>query len=299
MTERTRLSLQQKIELLDKHATGHYNQKELGEWAKQAFKLSKRLRQQTISDILKKRNEIYGNIIVKESSKSLRLLRWYPQLDQEVTKYVADQNAAKRPVDRNAIMTYIKYVAAVKYEIPKGEIKSSDGWLTKVFKRNKLKSRYTYGESASVDITSENTQSEIQKIQNLLKDYAMKDILNFDETGLYYEQSPRRTICLEQLGGLKKSKKRLTVGLLFCNADGTYKSHPIVIGQSKHPKCFDTRARLLAKTAVGNSHHVEYYHSPNAWMTTEIFTMYIRKLDVAFRIQDRHVALLLDNASVH
>ncbi|GAN05388.1 hypothetical protein MAM1_0090d04858 [Mucor ambiguus] len=163
MTERTRLSLQQKIELLDKHATGHYNQKKLGEWAKQAFKLSKPLRQQTISDILKKRNEIYGNIIVKESSKSLRLPR-YPQLDQEITKYVADQNAAKRPVDRNAIMTYIKYVAAVKYRIPEGEVKFSDGWLTKVFKRNKLKSRYTYGESASVDITSENIQSEIQKV---------------------------------------------------------------------------------------------------------------------------------------
>ena len=295
--KRVRLSIQQKIELLDQHATGYYNQMELGEWAKQAFNLSKALSQQTISDIIKKSEDIYSNVSVKNNGKSLKLPQ-YPQLDQEVTKYVSQQNAANRPVDRRSIITYIKYIAAAKYKIPEGEIIFSDGWLTKVFKRNNLKSRYTYGESASVDITTENIQNEIKKIQSFLKDYQPKDILNFDETGLYYEQAPRRTVCSVPLGCLKKSKKRLTVGLL-CNADGTYKGHPIVIGQSKHPKCFDKQARLLAKTAVGNSHHVEYYHSPNAWMTAEIFTMYIRKLDVAFRRQGRNVALLLDNASVH
>lgn len=158
---------------------------------------------------------------------------------------------------------------------------------------------YSYhGVSVSVDITTENIQNEIRKIQSILKDYAPENILNFDETGLFYQQAPRRTICSAPLGGLKKSKKRLTIRLL-CNADGTYKSHPIVIGNSKHPTCFDTRARLLAKTAVRNSHHVEYHHSPSAWMTSEIFTSYIKRLDVAFRREGRHVALLLDNASVH
>ncbi|KAG1088583.1 hypothetical protein G6F42_020228 [Rhizopus arrhizus] len=258
-----RLSIQQKIELLDKHGTGHDNQMELGEWVKQAFNLSKVLCPQTISDTIKNSENIYSNVIAKNNGKSLKLPQ-YSQLDQEVTKYASQKNAANRPADRRTI-TYIKHVAAV---------------------------------NASVDITSENIQNEIKRIQSLLKDYPPEDILNFDETGLYYEQAPRRTICSEPFGGLKKSKKRLTVGLL-CNADGTYKGHPIVVGQSKHPKCFDKQAKLLAKTAVGNSHHVEYYHSPNAWMTAEIFTMYIRKLDVAFRRQGRNVALLLDNASVH
>ncbi|EIE76598.1 hypothetical protein RO3G_01302 [Rhizopus delemar RA 99-880] len=155
-----------------------------------------------------------------------------------------------------------------------------------------------YGESASVDISSENIQNELRKIEELLEPYDPVDIMNFDETGLYYQQPPRRTICSESLGGLKKSKTRLTVGLL-CNSDGSYKGHPVVIGQHKSPKCFKTRANLLSMTAIGKKHEVEYHYSTNAWMTNEIFTAYVKKLDVAFGRQNGKIALLLDNASVH
>ncbi|KAG1580080.1 hypothetical protein G6F48_010694 [Rhizopus delemar] len=120
-----------------------------------------------------------------------------------------------------------------------------------------------HSESASVDITSENIQNELRKIEELLEPYDPVDIMNFDETGLYYQQPPRRTICSESLDDLKKkSKARLTVGLL-CNSDGSYKGQPIAIGQHKSPKCFKAR------------------------------------LNVAFGRQNRKIALLLDNASVH
>lgn len=104
-----------------------------------------------------------------------------------------------------------------------------------MLKRSGLKTRYAHHrESGSVDLTTENIQNELRKIENLLKDYPPQDILNFDETGLFYQQAPRRTISAEPLGGLRRSKKRLTMGLL-CNADGTYEGHPLVIGQSNHP----------------------------------------------------------------
>ncbi|KAG1499531.1 hypothetical protein G6F46_001661 [Rhizopus delemar] len=88
-----------------------------------------------------------------------------------------------------------------------------------------------HGESASVDITPENIQNELRKIEELLGLYDPIDITNFDETGLYYQQPPRRTICSESLDGLKKT--------------------------------------------------------------------YVKKLNVAFGRQNRKIALLLDNASVH
>ncbi|KAG1493186.1 hypothetical protein G6F45_011105 [Rhizopus arrhizus] len=144
-----------------------------------------------------------------------------------------------------------------------------------------------HGESASVDIPSENIQNELRKIEELLGPYDPANIMNFDEAGLYYQQSPRRTICSESLGDLKKSKVRLTVGLL-CNSDETYK------GQHKSPKCFKARANLLSMTAIGKKHEIEYHYSTNAWMTT-----YVKKLNVAFGRQNRKIALLLDNASVH
>lgn len=47
-------------------------------------------------------------------------------------------------------------------------------------------------------------------------------------------------------------------------------------------------------TAIGKKHEIEYHFSTNAWMTT-----YVKKLNVAFGRQNRKIALLLDNASVH
>ncbi|KAG1056033.1 hypothetical protein G6F43_002033 [Rhizopus delemar] len=60
-----------------------------------------------------------------------------------------------------------------------------------------------HAESASVDITSENIQNELRKIEELLEPCDPADIMNFDETGLYYQQPLRITICSELPDGLK------------------------------------------------------------------------------------------------
>ncbi|KAG1049070.1 hypothetical protein G6F43_008583 [Rhizopus delemar] len=99
-----------------------------------------------------------------------------------------------------------------------------------------------HGESALVDITFENIQNELRKIEELLGPYDPADIMNFDETA---------------------------------------------------------RANLLSMAAIEKKHEIEYHYSTNAWMTNEIFTAYVKKLDVAFGRQNRKIALLLDNASVH
>ncbi|KAG1586589.1 hypothetical protein G6F48_006501 [Rhizopus delemar] len=52
--------------------------------------------------------------------------------------------------------------------------------------------------------------NELRKIEELLGLCDPADIMNFDETGLYYQQPPRRTICSESLGGLKKTQELLT-----------------------------------------------------------------------------------------
>jgi len=70
-------------------------------------------------------------------------------------------------------------------------------------------------------LSSVNIITELKKIEKLLEPYDPKDIMNFDETGLYYEQKPTRTICKVPMGGSKKSKNRFTVGPLT-NYDGSY-----------------------------------------------------------------------------
>ncbi|KAG1047158.1 hypothetical protein G6F43_010381 [Rhizopus delemar] len=109
--------------------------------------------------------------------------------------------------------------------------------------------------------------NELRKIKELLEPYDPVDIMNFDETGLYYQQPPRRIICSsESLDGLKKSKTRLTVELLY-NLGGTYKGQPIAMAQDKSPECFEARANLLSMTAIRKKHEIEHHYSTDAWMT--------------------------------
>ncbi|OBZ62910.1 Tigger transposable element-derived protein 6 [Choanephora cucurbitarum] len=167
-----------------------------------------------------------------------------------------------------------------------------------VFKRIGVKSRLTHGESALVDITTENIQGQLKKIAELLQPYNPQNILNFDKTGLYYNQPPRRTISSQPVGGMKNSKERLTIWF-FCNADGSYKGHLIVIGKHKYPTGYKDNPKLHAMTAIGKPHYIEYHCSPNALMKKEIFEGYVKRLDRPFGREKRKVAILLDNASVH
>ncbi|EIE77124.1 hypothetical protein RO3G_01828 [Rhizopus delemar RA 99-880] len=93
-----RLSISQNIEFLDQNATGQLNQTELSEWAMKKFNLDQPLAQQTISNILKNAETLNSNINVVNNGKSLKATR-YPQLDDEVVKFVADMNNNNLPVN--------------------------------------------------------------------------------------------------------------------------------------------------------------------------------------------------------
>ena len=64
--------------------------------------------------------------------------------------------------------------------------------------------------------------------------YEPRDIYNADETGLFFNVFPDRTLAYkgESCHGGKISKDRLTV-LLRVNTDGSDKKVPIVIGKSQ------------------------------------------------------------------
>ena len=63
----------------------------------------------------------------------------------------------------------------------------------------------------------------------------------------------------------EKSKQRFTIAFLV-NAAGA-KEKPIVIWNSKKPRCF--------RGFDINSLPVKYYHQKNAWMTGEILVNYL------------------------
>lgn len=296
-TTRNRLTIPQKIEILDRNLAGNYSQLELGQWAMKKFGLKNPVPQQTISQILNNANTLYKSCNIGKTGKSVKGTR-YPELDGEIEKYVTNMNSNNLPFSRESIIRFIKAIASTKYKIPQDEMKFSAGWLTRAFVRIGLKFKPTYSEYTFVEVTPEKTQNELRNIEKLLEPYDPVDIMTFNETGLYYQQKSRRNICFGPIGELTKSKTRLTVGLL-CNSDGTYKGHPIVLGKRKSPKCFKANPGLLSKISVGKRHGIEYHNSTNGQMTTEIFTEYMKKLDADFGRVNRQIALLLDNALVY
>ncbi|CAJ0827505.1 4441_t:CDS:10 [Entrophospora sp. SA101] len=102
--------------------------------------------------------------------------------------------------------------------------------------------------------------------------------------------SPNQTLASGPILGKKKNKDRLTV-LLATNATGTRKLKPLVIGKLAKPRCFNNVNMSLLP--------VIYKSTPKAWMRTDIFEKWLRDLDTVFRVENRNILLLIDNAPSH
>eukprot|EP00731_Ephydatia_muelleri_P019447 Em0012g272a len=165
----------------------------------------------------------------------------------------------------------------------------SHGWLAKWKKRHGVFSVHLHGEAGGAD--QQGVARAQRELPDILSHYRPDDIFNFDETGLYYRQAPDRTLTTTtDVRGFKKVKDRITVGLAV-NVCGTERLKPIVIHKYKRPRCF------------GNSFNpdivVSYYYNKKAWMRSEVFTDWSKKVNEQFLSQQRNCVMLLDNASSH
>lgn len=122
---------------------------------------------------------------------------------------------------------------------------------------------------------------------SIIAAFKPSDIYNADETGLFYKAKPDKTL---HFSGGKMSKDRLTI-MFACNADGSDKRKPLVIGKSAKPRCL--------KGINLNNLKVEYRGNSSAWMTAQIFTEWIMKFDSDMKRQKRNVLMFLDNFRGH
>ena len=124
------------------------------------------------------------------------------------------------------------------------DLSYSRGWLTNFKKHHNICLREKHGESASSD--KQAATEGRTKLQGVLKDYALKDIFNFDETGLFYRLEPNKTLASGPVKGTKKCKDRISVGLC-ANADGSEKLVPVLIHKAKNPRCFSNGFNLTQR----------------------------------------------------
>ena len=166
---------------------------------------------------------------------------------------------------------------------------ANQGWLTRFKKRENLNFQAVCGEAGGVDSTVVRDWTETV-LPSKLAQFHEDDIFNVDETGLFYQLQPSRTLHFrnEKCTGGKQSKERISV-LVGSNMSGTEKLKLLVIGKAGKPRCFKNV----------NSLPVVYRHNKKAWMTGDIFSEWVKDLDKQFRAQKRKCLLIIDNCPAH
>lgn len=172
--------------------------------------------------------------------------------------------------------------------------KASDGWLSSFKKRHGLRKRQIHGEKLSADTDSATKFKET--FRNFIKEegYLDENIYSGDETGLNWKLLPRTTLALgneDSCPGHKIKKEKISV-LLCANADGSCRLPPLVIGKSKHPRCF--KNKILP---------VIYTSQKSSWMDRDIFLEWYKNNFIPYvKSQQKvpgKVLLLLDNCPAH
>ena len=163
------------------------------------------------------------------------------------------------------------------------------GWLARWKARNQIVYKRQHGKKKDADhISADHWTTNV--LSELLHTYDPGDIYNADETGIYYHALPNGTLTEKttEISRSKKLKDRITA-LVSCNMTDTDKHRLLVIGKSKDPRCFREVKNLP----------VIYKNNKNSWMTSEIFTDWLKDLNKDMHRQKRNVLLLVDNCSAH
>ncbi|GBL74310.1 Tigger transposable element-derived protein 6 [Araneus ventricosus] len=142
----------------------------------------------------------------------------------------------------------------------------------------------------NLPVDASSCEEWLSELPSLLKDYKTDDVFNANETGLFFQCFPNKTAVFkgEECHSGKQSKLRVTV-LLAANQSGKEKLPPLMIGQSKKPRCF----------ANIKSFPIIYKSNQKAWMTSEIFGDWLKGIDKEMAKKKRRILLFKDNCNAH
>jgi hypothetical protein len=239
----------------------------------------------TVGDILKRKSDWESTEAYQMKTKRAKKPK-FEELEHALGLWFA-QMEAKKAIITDAILVAKAKEFADRLDYPSEEFKCSNGWLCRFKQRRGIASRKLHGEASSVDSLA--VHSGRCDLKALLSEYSPRDVYNIDETGLFYRMPPSRSLTTGPQHGTKQYKDRVTIAFC-CNADGSDKLKPFVIGKSAKPRCFNN---------FSPSNYVRYAHNKKAWMTFYLFGEWLYAFDNRMTNKGRKVLLLLDNVSSH
>ncbi|XP_064461630.1 tigger transposable element-derived protein 4-like [Ornithodoros turicata] len=282
MSKRTSqaLSLAKKVEILQEVEDGKLLKTEIA----RKFGIAK----STVCGIVKNRQKIMDAFSGSEFAPKRKRMRTaaHKDLEDVLLAWIRQARSSNLPVSGVVLRAKAEEIAL---RLHVEGFSCSDGWLDRFRKRHGLVFRSIVGESADVNDAA-CTDWRSSRLKDLMEEYDAVDIYNVDETALYYQLLPQKTLTFsgDACTGGKHSKIRVTV-LVGANMTGTDKLKLLVIGKSKSPRCFKN-VRTLPATYAANS---------KAWMTQALFEQWLRDMDRCFARQKRNVLFLVDNCPGH
>jgi len=168
----------------------------------------------TISKILKDR-QVYLALEISSSSEDRFRHRQvkYPLIEEATLKWLRNATTAGLPIS-DAILQEKACNIRDQLQISAENFDASSGWLEKFKNRHNIKLYITHGEAGSAPI--ESLPHERQSLQTILTSYALKDIYNADETGLFYRMLPNQTLASASVAGKKGQNSRFNPSLHKC-----------------------------------------------------------------------------------
>ncbi|EXX70733.1 Pdc2p [Rhizophagus irregularis DAOM 197198w] len=183
-----------------------------------------------VSDILKRKSE-YLSVSSSELERKRFRQPMYKEIDDAVGIWMSQFLAANQTLRGDILQKKAKQFAD---RFGFAEFTASAGWLSNFKKRNNVQSYIKSGEAASGPSLEEIDEYR-RKVTEKLSEYALEDIYNCDETALFWQLEPSKTLAQGPVTGTKKSKNRVTI-LLTCNATGEDKLKPLFIHKYKNPR---------------------------------------------------------------
>jgi hypothetical protein len=178
----------------------------------------------------------------------------YQDVDEALAQWVEAYQANINISGQMIRQKVAQFLERLHTDAPKFEF--SSGWLAKFKQRHQIRSHCRFGESGVAD--TKIIEESLPRIRTILDQYALVDIYNMDEIGLFYRMQADNSLITRQFEGRKQNKERITI-TVCCNADESDKLPLWIIGKSFHPYCF--------KNINIDNLDCKYHANKNVWMT--------------------------------
>jgi hypothetical protein len=286
--KRVQLTIETKLEIIKRKI----DKEESDEYLANLYGIERSSVTKLIKDKEKYFNYANENTNSKEAKRCRIQIGNFFLVEEALYKWLCQARAMNIPISQSILQEKALFFfnsfkeSNLSINMP-SEFIASSGWLQKFQLRYNITSKIINGESESVSKSL--VKNSIEEIRKVLGDYISEDIYNADELGLFYRLGPDRTLASakDKAKGCKKNLQRITV-LLACNASGTRKLKPFVIGHAAKPRCF--------KNISMASLPVRYASNDSAWMTGALWLDYLKWFDSQLTEDS---ILLADNCPAH